>query len=210
MDWRGCALGNFARALLNAVEIEDKPHADAVKRIRTVMQSFEWQKEALGRQMCHVNVHGKVVACDAVVDPETGKQLARFVIEFEGGVLAYIPLDNNAADRLRAKGLPVFPFRSFALNEDLKILMPMTQAIELGILDVETVESIRKFPTACQDPDWTFWHQLKRFFAHYTRDADAPIRWNGNLLRFWVPPALHPSVKRLLLKSATLLRATPP
>ena len=203
VDWRGCALGNFARALLNAVEIEDKPHADAVKRIRTVMQSFEWQKEELVRQMCHVNVQGKVVACDAVVDPETGKQLARFVIEFEGGVLAYIPLDNNAADRLRAKGLPVFPFRSFALNEDLKILMPMTQAIELGILDVETVESIRKFPTACQDPDWTFWHQLKRFFAHYTRDADAPIRWNGNVLRFWVPPALHPSVKRLLLLSAT-------
>ena len=82
--------------------------------------------------------------------PKPGSNLARFVIEFEGGVLAYIPLDNNAADRLRAKGLPVFPFRSFALNEDLKILMPMTQAIELGILDVETVESIRKFPTACQ------------------------------------------------------------
>ena len=202
-NWQGCALGNFVKALLNAVEIKDIPHADAVKRIRTVMQVFEWQEEALVRQMNHVNVRGKVIEC-CTADPETGRELAHFTIEFEGGAFAYIPLNDNAADRLTAKGLPVFPFEFFAINEDMKILMPMAQAIRLGVLDTETVENIRAFPTVCPYPHWTYWHQLKHFFMHYTRDADAPIRWNGSLLRFWVPPVLHPSIKRLLLMSVTL------
>ena len=36
----------------------------------------------------------------------------------------------------------------------------------------------------------TFWHQLKRFFAHYQRNADAPIVWDQDVLRFWVPSVL--------------------
>ena len=113
INWKGSALGNFAKTLLHAVEIKDKPHTDSVKRIRTAVQVFEWQEEELVRQMYEVNVEGK-------------------------------------------------------------------------------------------NPYWTYWHQLKRFFRHYTRNADAPIRWNGEVLRFWIPPVLHPRVKCLLLTSLTL------
>ena len=130
INWKGSALGNFAKTLLHSVEIKDKPHADSVKRIRTAVQVFEWQEEELVKQMCEVNVEGR--------------------------------------------------------------------------LDAETVENNQELSTVCKDPLWTYWHQLKRFFAHYTRDADAPIRWNGKVLRFWVPPVLHPSVKRLLLTSISL------
>ena len=113
INWKGSALGNFTKTLLHAVETNGKAHADAVKRIRTVVQVFEWQEEELVRQMREANIEGK-------------------------------------------------------------------------------------------DPHWTYWHQFKRFFAHYTRDADTPIRWNGEVLRFWIPPVLHPRVKRLLLTSLTL------
>ena len=33
-----------------------------------------------------------------------------------------------------------------------------------------------------------FWHQLKHFFAHYQWN-DAPITWDQNELRFWIPSA---------------------
>ena len=82
--------------------------------------------------------------------------------------------------------------------------MSITQAIALGILDTSTVESIQAFPTVYPDPNWTFWHQLKRFFARYTRDADAPMLWTGKDLQFWVPSVLHPRVKRFLFMSSTL------
>ena len=202
-NYQGSALGNFATSLLNATEIRDKSHANAIKRLRTVIQTFKWLEEELIQQMCHVNVQGKVVARGAI-DPETGAELARFTIEFEQGISAYIPLDDAAADRLAAEELPFFRLHTFVPGEDLKVLMPMADAVRLGILDVATVENIQGFPTVCSDPNWTFWHQIERFFAYYTRDADAPMRWEDEVLRFWVPPVLHPSIRHLLVTSPAL------
>ena len=82
--------------------------------------------------------------------------------------------------------------------------MSIQRAIELGILDMGTVEKIQEFPSVYLNPDWTFWHQLKRFLTHYSQDADAPIIWFNKVLRFWVPPVLHPSIKQFLFMSATL------
>ena len=142
VNWEGHALGNFAKTLLNALEVRGKSHSDSVKRVRTVTQAFEWQEAEIVRQMCQVNVQGKIVS--------------------------------------------------------------MTQAIQLGILDTKTAKRIKTFPTVCSNPNWTFWHQMKHLFACYTRDADVPIRWDHEVLRFWIPPVLHPSVKRLVLTSTVL------
>ena len=202
-NWQGSALGNFAKTLLNALEIKGKLHSDAVRGVRAAIQSFAWQKEELIRQMCQINVQGKVVA-RGVVDADTGEELAHLTIEFKGGVSAYIPLNDNAADRLMAKRLPIFRLDAFVMDEDMKIPMRMAEAIRLGILDTKTVQDIQEFSTVCSDPNWTFWHQLNRFFANYTRDADAPIRWNGTELHFWIPPVLHQRVRRLLVVSSTL------
>ena len=37
------------------------------------------------------------------------------------------------------------------------------------------------------EPALTFWEQLNRFFEHYTRNADAPIRLNNAALTFYIP-----------------------
>ena len=203
VNWQGGALGKFAIALLNAVEIRNKSHADFIRRLRTGTQTFKWWEEEIIQQMCRVDVQGRVVARGAL-DAETGAELARFTIEFARGISAYIPLDAAAADRLAAEGLPFFRLDAFVPNEDMKILMPIADAVRLGILDAATVESIQEFPEICRNPNWTFWHQLKRFFAHYTRDTDAPMQWENEVLQFWVPPVLHPSVRHLLVASSTL------
>ncbi|MCY3550399.1 MAG: winged helix-turn-helix domain-containing protein [Candidatus Poribacteria bacterium] len=123
-NWQGNALGNFALALLNAVEIRDKVHGDAIRRVRAVLETFEWLEEEIIQQMCHV--------------------------------------------------------------------------------DAAPVENIQTSPVVYTDPSWTFWHQLKRFFAHYTRDADAPMRWKDEVLQFRVPPVLHPSVRYLFVNTPAL------
>ncbi len=121
INYQGSALGNFAAALLNANEIRDKSHANSIRRLRTVIQTFQWLESEIIQQMCCVSVQGRVVV-QGVIDPETG----------------------------------------------------------------------------------TVWHQLKCFFAHYARDADAPMRWENEGLRFWVPPVLHPSLRHLLVTSPAL------
>lgn len=198
--WQGAELGNFAKTLLSALDVKDKLYADAVRGIRAVMQTFEWQEEKLIQQMCQVIAHGRLVEQE-FVDPDTRETLARHTIEFECGTSAYIPLDKSAADKLNERGLSV-ELKSFPQDETIKVMMSMSQAIALNILNTETVDSIQEFPTVCRQQDWTYWHQLKRFFTHYKRNADAPIRWDGKVLRFWVPPVLHANVRRLLLVSS--------
>lgn len=197
VNWQGDVLGNFAIVLLNALEMRDKSHANSIKRIRTGIQTFEWMEEELIQQMCHVKVRGRVVPRGRI-DAETGEELARWTIEFEQGISAYIPLDAAAAAKLAEQGLPYFQLYTFVPNEDMNILMPIADVVRLGILDAATVENVQKFPTVCLNSNWTFWHQLKCFFAHYTRDADAPMQWEDEILRFRIPPTLHPNVKLLL------------
>ncbi len=203
VNYQGSALGNFATILLNALEIRDKSHADAMKRLQSVIQMFEGLEDELIEQMCHVNVPGRVVARGTVA-PDTGQALARFTIEFDRGVSAYIPLDAAAADRLAAEGLPFLRVHTFVVGENMKTPMSLSDAVRLDLLDASTVESISEFPTVCSDPNWTFWHQLKRFFAHYKRGADAPMRWEDEGIRFWVPPILHRSVRSVLVTSSAL------
>ena len=136
VNWQDSALGNFAIALLNAVEIRDNSHADSIRRIRAVIQTFKWLEEELIEQMCHVTTQGEVVG--------------------------------------------------------------------RGTIDAEIVENIQEPPTVCSDPNWTFWHQLTRFFAHYTTDVDAPMRWEDGVLRFWVPPVLHRNVRSLVVTASDL------
>ena len=62
VNWRASALGNFAQALLNTLEVESEPGNIVTKRIRRVMQAFQQHEEELVRQMCQVNVEGMVVA----------------------------------------------------------------------------------------------------------------------------------------------------
>ena len=202
VNWRGNVLGNFAKALSNALELQSEPNGSAVARVRAAVEGFQRHETSLIKQMCHINVRGKVVE-RGFRDPETGKELAHFTIEFEGGSSAYIPLNADAEDRLREKGLFVFSPDAFVLDEDMGIPMRIAEAIALGVLDTQTVEDIQAFPTVSGNPNWTFWHQLKCFFSHYTRDIDAPMRWNEDTLWFWMPPVLHPSIKRLLLISPT-------
>ena len=109
-DWQGCVLGDFARFLLNAIEIKGTPDSSAIRRIRAAVRAFASEADTLVEQMCQVPV--------------------------------------------------------------------------------------------CRNPNWTYWHQLKHFFDHYTRDADAPMAWEDETLVFWTPPILHPSIKRLLLTAA--------
>ena len=172
VNWQGHALGNFASALLNTLEILSEPDDILVKRIRTIIHAFQPYESEIVKQMCQVNVRGKVVE-GGITDEETPEELAHWTIEFEGGSSAYIPLNKHAADKLMAKRLPIFQLESFEINKDMKIPMLIEEAIGFNILDTGTVEKIQEFPAVYRNPDWTLWHRLKHFFGHYTRDADA-------------------------------------
>ena len=90
------------------------------------------------------------------------------------------------------------------VSGDLKVAMPMTQAIALGILDTETVESIaRGISNRLSGNKAGHFGTNSNVSSRITREMPMH-RFAGmvKILRFWVPPVLHASVKRLLLVSS--------
>ncbi len=207
-NWKGCALGNFAVAILNALETQVAPLSNPIRQVRVAVETFKQYEDQIIEQMCYINVRGSVLA-RKTVDTESGKVLSNFAIVFDNidaqkRATAYIPLDADAKDRLHDIGLPTISPPAHTTNEDISIPMQMTEAVRLGVLDVRTLENIELFPTVCSDPEWTYWHQLTHFFEHYPRDTDAPMQLSDRLLSFWLPPRLHPNIKRLLIISPFL------
>ena len=82
-----------------------------------------------------------------------------------------------------------------------RVAIDINSAIQTGILDISIPENIAKAPNTYRDPQWTLWHQLKTFFAHYTRDTDAPMFVDDGILRFWLPPRIHKKIQELVLIS---------
>ena len=223
VNWKGYALGSFAVALMHTLETQYEQYRNPIGQIRTAVEAFEQHADEIIEQMCYINVRGKVIE-RKTVDPETGSELSHYGIvlhnivrqnidvqnsdaqnsDEHNGKTAYIPLDAKAKNRLHTLGLLTLSPDDFSTNEDISIPMQMTEAITLGFLDVRTVESIESFPSVCMYPEWTYWHQLKRFFEHYKRDADAPMQWCDRDLVFRLPPMLHPNIKRLLIISPFL------
>ena len=199
-NWQGYALGNFAVAIMNALETQVESSMNPIRQVRAAVEAFKQYEDQIIQQMCYINIQCRVVE-RKTVDPDTGTVLSHFAIDIQNGSTAYIPLDTKAKDRLHAIGLPTISPLVYSLDEDVSIPMQMTEAIRLGVLDVRTLEDIALFPTVCGNPEWTYWHQFTTFFEHYKRDTDAPMRWFGQILSFWLPPRLHLNIKRLLLIS---------
>lgn len=111
-NWQKQALGNFAIALMNAIETQTNPYNNPIGQVRGAVTAFHQYEDEIVQQMC------------------------------------------SASD--------------------------------------------------CQNPEWTYWHQLRCFFGHYPRDDDAPMQWNEEYLKFWMLPKLPSDVKHLLLISPPL------
>lgn len=202
-NWHGEPLGNLANFLLNTLQLRGKFYGDSVRRIRSAIQAFQTQEDVIVKQMCETHIKCRIVE-QPYVDPETDKVLAKYTIKFENDIDVYIPLDNQAAHILKDNSIPFLHLQSIVVDKDIRIPMTLSQAIQLGVLKIETVTDIQNIQTVCTNPNWTVWHQLKRFFEHYTRDEDARVRWDKKVLEFWIPPILHPNVKQLFIKSTTL------
>ena len=85
--------------------------------------------------------------------------------------------------------------------------MSVKDAAAFGILDIQDATSINNIPLTSLYPNWTHYHSLKAFFDHYTQDIDAPMHYERQQLWYWIPPVLHPGVKKLVILSPSLHEA---
>ena len=78
-----------------------------------------------------------------------------------------------------------------ALQQESKLYENPVRRVHMIMQAFEAQEEILIQQMGEENPNRTFWHQLKHFFQHYQRDADAPMVWDQGVLRFWIPSALE-------------------
>ena len=82
--------------------------------------------------------------------------------------------------------------------------MSVKDAIASEAQDIHDAENINSIQKTSLYRNWTHWHSLKAFFDHYTRDTDAPMYLKKQQLQYWIPPVLHPDVKKIVILSPSL------
>ena len=60
VNWNESALGNFAIALMNALETPNEPYGSPIGQIRSVIQVYQKHEEDIIYQMNHINVQAKL------------------------------------------------------------------------------------------------------------------------------------------------------
>ena len=81
-------------------------------------------------------------------------------------------------------------------------VMSLDDAVKDGYIPAVTDADIAALPEV--DGHWGLIDQLQAFFNHYRRPEDAPMAYHEGVLRWVVPPVVHPKVWKLGLMSATL------
>ena len=67
VNYQGHVLGDFARFLLNAIEIKGTPDSSAVRRVRAAFRAFTSEADTLVEQMCQVNVRGSIMSMSEAI-----------------------------------------------------------------------------------------------------------------------------------------------
>lgn len=65
-DWQGQTLGNFAVAVMNALETQINPYSNPIGQVRAAVRAFHQYENEIVQQMCSPNIYGSVVPNRAV------------------------------------------------------------------------------------------------------------------------------------------------
>ena len=197
--WKGQILSDFAKALLKACCVDGKPFAIG-EYLNTLTPD---QKSALHFQMTRVRA-------DAPYNLQSTTHIS-VPIEDTNGHLNYV---NTSIAVALQEGLiddesvveldDHFPkSRIYVSESECKFVGTLDNAVFHGIFSHADVDAIETLPHV-YSKDWTLLHQLERFFDHYPREVDAPIRWHEDTLTFVTPPKLSKWIDKAIFMCATL------
>ena len=140
-SWKGYALGEFAKDLLDAIVVQDAPFTGIGFIVDTLSED---EREEIIEQLGQLCVNGKVMDADDI------------------------------------------------------------EEWELGTGQLNGVDKIKQLPVLERDEKWNLLVKLELFFDIYKHAETAPMTWEDNTLKFFLPPLPTYTEARVILMSATL------
>lgn len=200
--WKDTPAGVFADGLIDALE---KGMSPGYEKVRAVVTSLsENQRRLIISAFTKIRIQGKarVEEEDKIFDEEI--LLAGGKFDADNGKEIAIAVSDEALEKLKQRGIPAV----FRHEIDSNVLMiSYEQAIDFGFYEIQNDNDetgyIADFPKLHPNRHWTPLHQLEKLFSEYPRIEDTPIHYNGESLRFYLPPLVHPSIDKIIMMSAT-------
>ncbi len=197
--WTGTHAGEFATEMIRALEFGTQPDFEKIREIITSLRESE-QRTVIDA-FTKIRLTGKVSfdARDKIVQDNV--VLASGVFRSGEHTIAIATSAENQ-DRLEHEGTPAIYRKEINANV---LLLSYPAALRLGIYEIPPEDNIDPsiYPKLHNSPHWTPLQQLQQLFEHYPRTQDTPIHYDGEILRFYLPPEIHPSIDKIIMMSAT-------
>ena len=199
-NWSGKELGIFAETVLDMLEIKTR----APYEIAELVNTFDATNlERLSRQASQYRVGYEKIDRGYTEIGET-KPIAEHLARFDNGAAVYVAVDFDAYERFEE--LEISALQPMEIEAKGHLTLTPSQAFRFGVFTPDSEDAIRALPRIWEQSDWTPFQQLKIFANRYQRQADAPIWYQDDELRWVIPPIVHSRSKRVICMSATLQR----
>ena len=203
-DWHDHPLGGFANDLV--IILEHFEEGDILTELRAVIEKYKPQEELIIDAIRKVRFKGNLVKSDYYINNELVSAFEFHWINNDVYMKFKIAVDDVAADLLEMEGVPHLQLPDNLLFEVGKFVFEhrLEWAIENGFYLTDTPQQRNEIPTVYYKGDDAF-TRLEKAVTIYKNSDNAPILWNKNEgFKFYLPPELNPSVRVLILMSATL------
>ena len=190
--WGNRPLGEFAKTMLEILEVERKDKRTRVLRFY-INDLHEELIEDISNQMKHILAWGDVV-------DEGFEDLAVISMKFNDRATVPIAKDWDAYKEMWERDIPCL--KPFEYKQHDAVEITIEQAIRFGIYFIDSFENIEEIPKV--ERSFTPIKQLQRLLEHYPHNENVPMYYDGWALVFAVPPVLHPHLNRFVAMSATL------
>ena len=197
--WAGTHAGEFATEMIRALEFGTQPDFEKIREIITSLRESE--QRIVINAFTKIRLTGKVSFDERDKIVQDNVILASGVFRSGEHTIAIATSKENQK-RLSDKRYPAV-FRS-EIDANV-LLLSYPAALNLGIYEIPPGDNIdpNDYPKLHNSPQWTPLQQLQQLFEHYPRTQDTPIHYDGEILRFYLPPEIHPSIDKIIMMSAT-------
>ena len=197
--WAGTHAGEFATEMIGALELGTQPDFDKIREIITSLRESE-QRTVIDA-FTKIRLTGQVSFDASYKIVQDNVILASGVFRSGEHTIAIATSAENQ-DLLKREGTPAIYRKEIDANV---LLLSYPAAINLRIYEIPPGDNIdpNDYPKLHNSPHWTPLQQLQQLFEHYPRTQDTPIHYDGEILRFYLPPEIHPSIDKIIMMSAT-------
>ena len=206
--WENTPAGEWALSMVDALEHTSTSNYERIRQITEDLSEAE--------QRLIINAFTTIRLVGTVADTEDDKEYddhdalrawGTFSPDAFHPIAIKIAVNAEAVEYFSRNNIPAVERKAIEANV---LCLSYIEAIKINLFFLTeddaplNLKHIKEgFPKLYQNQHHTPLHQLQTLFEQYPRTEDTPIHYNGETLKWSIPPEVHPKLSKVIMMSAT-------